>query len=115
VGAIVDFVNGPLGQRTYVFRAADPLGGPPLRQQTTVTLRLDPFGAEHESLVPSLNLRIGKRFKRANNSLELSLDALNIANSSAIRAATYVSGPTYGTVTDILPPRQLRMGARFAF
>ena len=115
VGAILDFVNGPLGQRTYVFRAADPLGGPPLRQQTTVTLRLDPFGAEHESLVPSLNLRIGKRFKRANNSLELSLDALNMANSSAIRAATYVSGPTYGTVTDILPPRQLRMGARFAF
>ena len=115
VGAIVDFVNGPLGQRTYVFRAADPLGGPPLRQQTNVTLRLDPFGTEQDPFVPSVNLRIGKKLKLAGNSLELSLDALNVSNSSAIRSATYISGPTYGTVTDILPPRQLRMGARFVF
>ena len=115
VGAIIDVVNGPLGQRTYVFRAADPLGGPALKQQTTVTLRLEPFGSEQDSLVPSLNLRVGKKFKMARNSLEVSLDALNIGNSSAIRAATYISGPTYGTVTDILPPRQLRIGARFAF
>jgi hypothetical protein len=115
VGAIVDVVNGPLGQRTYVFRAADPLGGPALRQQTTVTLRLDQFGTEQDSLVPSVNLRVGKKFKLARKTVEVSLDALNVANSSAIRSATFISGPTYGTVTDILPPRQLRMGARFAF
>jgi hypothetical protein len=38
VGAIVEWLSSPLGQRTYVFRAADPLGGPALRQQTSVTL-----------------------------------------------------------------------------
>ena len=27
----------------------------------------------------------------------------------------FISGPAYGTITDILPPRQLRIGARFAF
>jgi len=80
-----------------------------------VTLRLEPFGTEQESLVPSVNFRIGKKFKLAGSTVELSLDALNAANSSAIRAAAFISGPAYGTVTDILPPRQLRMGARFAF
>jgi hypothetical protein len=46
VGAIIDVANGPLGQRTYVFRAADPSGGPALRQLSSVTLRLWNAGAD---------------------------------------------------------------------
>jgi len=47
--------------------------------------------------------------------LNLSFDVLNVMNSSAITAVTYVSGPSFGRVTDILPPRTLRVGATFDF
>jgi hypothetical protein len=114
-GAIMDIANGPIGQRTYQFRAADPLGGPALRQLTSVTLRLEPGGSQREKVVPSVNLRFGKKIAWNGKSLQLSADVLNVVNSSAIKAATYVSGPTFGTVTDIMPPRQVRFGAGFTF
>jgi len=114
-GAIMDIANGPIGQRTYQFRAADPLGGPALRQLTSVTLRLEPGGSQREKVVPSVNLRFGKKIAWNGKSLQLSADVLNVVNSSAIKAATYVSGPTFGTVTDIMPPRQIRFGAGFTF
>ena len=114
VGAIVEVVNGALGQRTYVFRATDP-SGPPLRQLATVTLRLEPYGAESESPQTQFNARVGKRFAFNRKVLNLSFDVLNVMNSSAITAVTYVSGPSFGRVTDILPPRTLRVGATFDF
>jgi len=114
-GAIMDIASGPNGQRTYQFRAADPLGGPSLRQLTSVTLRLEPGGSQQEKPVPSVNLRFGKKVVLGKKSLQLSADVLNVINSSAIKAATYVSGPTFGTVTDIMPPRQYRFGAAFTF
>jgi hypothetical protein len=114
-GAIVDIASGPVGQRTYQFRAADPLGGPSLKQQTSVTLRMEPGGSRREKAVPSVNLRAGKRVTLGKKAFNLSVDALNVINSSAVKAATYVSGPTFGTVTDITPPRQFRFGAGFTF
>jgi hypothetical protein len=115
VGAIIEVLNGPLGQRTYVFRAADPLGGPPLRQQTTVNLRLEPLGARHEPVIPLLNVRVGKKLHFARSQMQISVDALNLVNSNAVKAASYVSGPGFARVTDVVPPRQLRIGARFQF
>lgn len=116
VGAIVDVASSFLGQRTYVFRAADPLGGPRLAQQTQVTLRLDEFGSQREGVQPALNLRLGKQFKAGNNrSFDVSVDVLNVLNANAVKAANYVSGPTFGTVTDIMPPRQIRVGANVRF
>lgn len=116
VGAIIDVASPFLGQRTYVFRAADPLGGPRLNQQTQVTLRLDEFGDQREKVQPALNVRVGKQFKfGASRSIDFSLDVLNALNANAVKAANYVSGPSFGTVTDIMPPRQLRVGANFRF
>jgi hypothetical protein len=114
VGAIVEVVNGALGQRTYVFRATDP-SGPPLRQLATVTLRLEPYGAHSEPPQTQFNARVGKKFAFSRKVLNLSFDVLNVMNSSAITAVTYVSGPSFGRVTDILPPRTLRVGATFDF
>ena len=116
IGAILDIGSPFIGQRTYVFRAADPLGGPPLRQQTSVTLRLDEFGSIKEKVQPSINVRLGKKFDIGNSRVfDISVDLLNAVNASAVKAATYVSGPTFGTVTDIMPPRQVRVGASFRF
>jgi len=114
VGAIVEVVNGALGQRTYVFRATDP-SGPPLRQLANVTLRLEPYGAESEAHQTQFNVRLGKKLTLNRRALNFSVDVLNVANSAAITAVTYVSGPSYGRVTDILPPRTLRAGVTFDF
>ena len=114
VGAIVEVVNGTLGQRTYVFRAIDT-SGPPLRQLATVTLRLEPFGSEQEPHQTTFNARVGKKITMSRRALNLSFDVLNLLNSNAITAVTYVSGPSFGRVTDILPPRTLRGGVTFDF
>jgi len=114
VGAIVEVVNGALGQRTYVFRATDP-SGPPLRQLASVTLRLEPYGAQSEPPQTQVNLRVGKKVTISGKPLNFSVDVLNVANSNAITAVTYVSGPSFGRVTDILPPRTLRAGVTFDF
>jgi len=114
IGAIVEVVNGALGQRTYVFRATDP-SGPALRQLASATIRLEPYGAEQEPHQTTFNARIGKRLTFARKSLNLSFDVLNVTNSNAITGVTYVSGPSFGRVTDILPPRTLRAGVTFDF
>jgi hypothetical protein len=114
VGAIVDVYSGFLGQRTYVFRPTDP-SGPPLRQLASVTMRLEPFGSQREAALPVMNIRVGKKFTFGRKSLQASLDVLNVSNSNGIKAATYVSGPSFGTVTSIQGPRLLRLGLSFRF
>jgi len=115
VGAIIEYLNSPLGQRTYVFRAADPLGGPALRQLASVNLRLEPFGSRREKAVPLLNVRVGKKLGLAGREFQLSVDALNVINSNSIKVGSYVSGPSFASVTDVVPPRQIRFGAQFRF
>ncbi len=114
VGAIVEAVNGARGQRTYVFRATDPSGAP-LRQLATVTPRLEPYGAESEPHQTQFNVRVGKKVAVGRKALNFSFDVLNVTNSSAITAVTYVSEPSFGRVTDILPPRTFRAGVTFDF
>lgn len=114
-GAIIEYLNAPLGQRTYVFRAVDPLGGTPLRQLTSVTLRLEPYGNRREAAVPLLNLRVGKKLTVSGRQLQFNVDALNVINSNSVKAASYVSGPSFASVTDVVPPRQIRFGAQVRF
>ena len=114
VGAIVELVNGSYGQRTYVFRATDA-SGPPLRQLASATIRLEPYGTRQEPHQTTFNARASKKFTFARKSVNLSFDVLNVTNSNAITAVTYVSGPSFGRVSDILPPRALRVGATFDF
>jgi hypothetical protein len=114
VGVIMEVVNGSLGQRTYVFRATDA-SGPPLRQLASATIRLEPFGSQQEPHQTTFNARVGKKLNVAGRLLNLSFDVLNVLNSNDITAVTYVSGPSFGRVTDILPPRTLRGGVTFDF
>lgn len=80
-----------------------------------MTLRLEPFGAQSNSPVPVLNVRVGKKFQVGRKGFQVSLDALNVTNSNAIKAASYASGPAFGDVSDVVPPRLLRVGVRFDF
>ena len=51
----------------------------------------------------------------ARRALNVSFDVLNVTNSNAITAVTYVSGPSFGRVSDIVPPRTLRVAATLDF
>jgi hypothetical protein len=115
LGATLRVQDGIPGQRTYVFRAADPLGGPPLRQLSTVTLRLEPYGASRGPVQTKLDFRGAKTFRFERAELNLNVDFMNALNSNAAEAITRVSGPTYGHVTTIPTPRALRLGAQVSF
>jgi Carboxypeptidase regulatory-like domain/TonB dependent receptor len=108
--------NGLLGQRTYTFRQVDPDGGTPIAQLNNVTLPLEPFGARRLPAVNIVNLRASKEFSLgAARRLAFDFDIFNALNSNAPLAATFASGPTFGYVTNALPPRIARFGVRFRF
>ena len=116
LGGTLNVRSGVQGQRTYVFRAADPLGGPPLRQLSTVTLRLGPYGAQTGPVQSYLDLRVAKGFNFGpRRELQFSVDLLNALNDSAAQAITYASGPTFGQITLIPTPRILRFGMQVGF
>jgi outer membrane receptor protein involved in Fe transport len=106
---------GVPGQRTYVFRTADPDGGTPIAQSNTITLRLAPFGDERTPTQNVLNLRASKRFEAGVGRLEVRADLFNALNANVPTAQSYVSGPSFGGITAILPPRVLQFGATFSF
>jgi hypothetical protein len=116
LGGIVEILSGPQGRRTYIFRAADPLGGPALVGLTTITLNMEPAGSRKEPAYALVNLRVGKAFAIGGaRKLRVSLDALNLMNSNAVLAVSYASGPTFGDVTDAVPPRNLKLGVSYSF
>jgi hypothetical protein len=126
-GAFLQSKTGVQGGRTVIFRAADPDGGTPLRQLSTVTVRVEPFGAQQGPAITIVNLRASKQFRLMGGSrLDVNFDAFNLLNSSAPTTMTFVSGPTYGwygvTGTSpnaaeggIVAARVARVGMRYSF
>jgi hypothetical protein len=112
---VFDVQPGLLGQRTNIFRATDPDGGPPLRQLSTVTLRLEPYGEQVGPMRPSANLRLSKFIQLKKGQLQLSIDALNAFNTNAFWAMTFASGPTFGYGTAFTSPRALQFGVAYEF
>lgn len=112
---LFDVQPGVKGQRTYIFRAADPDGGPPLRQQTTVNLRLEPFGSQVGPLRTVANLRLSKYIRVGRGQLQLNLDALNAFNTNTFWNMTFASGPTFGYGTAFTSPRALQFGVAYDF
>ena len=108
--------NGVKGQRTNIFRQVDPDGGTAIAQLNNVTLRLEPYGSRHLAAINILNLRASKDFSLGGGRrLAVEFDVFNALNSNAPLSATFASGPTFGYVTNVLPPRIARMGIRFRF
>jgi hypothetical protein len=100
--------TGVRGQRTYTFSG--------LAQLNTVTAALEPYGAEKGPALNVFNLRATKRFSAGGaRRFEVDFDVFNVLNSSAATAATFVSGPSFGYFTSVLPPRVARVGVGFIF
>jgi len=108
---------GLKGARTNIFRAADPSGGTPLRQLSTVTLRLEPWGMQRAPAMTNVNLRGSKEFKLPGSSAAfgVDVDVFNVLNKATPSNVTWVSGPTFGYATEVLPARVVRLGGRFSF
>ncbi len=115
LGVISEIFSAPRGQRTYVFRSTADASGPALPGQTSITLPLEPAGAQQEQAYMVMNVRAAKSVKVSSRSLQVSVDVLNVLDSNAVKAASYVSGPAFRDVTDIVAARQIRLGVQFHF
>jgi hypothetical protein len=108
VSALFLALSGVPGQRTYLFRG--------LPQSGTLTMRMEPYGAERGPVRTNLNLRVMKTFAMDHgHRWSVSLDVLNALNSNAAWATGYTSGPTYGSVSTIPAPRTAQFGTSFSF
>jgi hypothetical protein len=115
LGVMLQSQSGAYGQRTYVFRRTDA-SGPALSQLASVTMRLEEYGSEQAAAVNTLNFRVTKDFRLTGSSrMGVEVNAYNMLNSNAATRVNYASGPSYGYVTAILPPRIVRFGLKFSF
>jgi Carboxypeptidase regulatory-like domain/TonB dependent receptor len=110
--------TGTAGQRTTIYRAADPAGGPAFPSSATITLRSDQFGSDQLPSHGITDARVAKTIALSvlgRSRLSLNVDMFNVFNSNAAFSQRLVSGPTFGYLTAISPPRVLRFGATFEF
>jgi hypothetical protein len=116
VSAFLQSQAGFKGQRTNIFRTADPDGGTPIRQNGNTTIRLEPYGSQSLSPFNILNLRANKDFRLSQGRrLSIDFDIFNLLNSATPTGADFASGPTFGYVSGVTPPLITRIGARFTF
>jgi hypothetical protein len=116
IAGFVTSKSGVKGARRYIFRAADPLGGPPLRQLSTVDIRLEPWGTQRAPAMTNVNLRGSKDFRLGGNrTIGIDMDIFNVLNAATPSDVEWQSGPTFGYATQVLPARVIRFGGRFSF
>jgi hypothetical protein len=109
ISGIARVLSGPYGQRTAQFTSS-------LLIQGAVTRNMEEYGAQQSSIIPVTNLKVSKIFKFGERmKLEADYQIFNVINSSAAITTNYLTGPTYGNVTDINNPRLHRISARFEF
>jgi outer membrane receptor protein involved in Fe transport len=108
LAAFLQNKTGVLGQRTVTFTG--------IPQISSVTIRMEPYGAENAAAINILDLRLGKRFPLGRGRrIQIDLNVYNLLNSSAATAVSYLSGPTFGYATSVVPPRVARLGATYTF
>jgi hypothetical protein len=107
--AMYEYQSGTPVARTALFRTG-------LTQLASVTLRMEPLGSERLPATNLLSLRAEKRFQLQNRRrFALQFDLYNALNTNSATAMSFASGPTFGTISAILPPRVARFGATYSF
>jgi hypothetical protein len=124
VSTLYQAYTGLQRQRTNLFRATDPAGGPTFPSSSTITMRMEPFGSKRGPARNIVNLRAGKDVTLGGGrKLTMSLDAFNAFNTNvawgggggAGSGITDVSGPSYGYVVRLVYPRVLRFNVGYQF
>lgn len=108
LSALYNFLAGLPQQRTYIFRSVP--------NASTVTIPLEPLGAQRDPSQHVVNLRAARAFQLGSGrKLEASFQIFNLFNANTATDTRYVSGPTYHAIAEILPPRVARFGVEFSF
>jgi hypothetical protein len=116
VSGFLQSKSGLKGQRTYIFRQADPDGGPAIAQNGNTTIRLEKYGSEKLAAQQILNLRASKDFSLGGGRrFGIDFDIFNALNGATPTAANFASGSSFGYVTGVIPARIARLGGRFRF
>ena len=116
VSGFLQTKNGFTGQRTYIFRQADPDGGLAITQNGNTTLRVEPYGAQRLSAQNILNLKASKDLKLGGGRrLNIDVDVFKVLNAATPTNANFVTGPSFGFVSSVIPARIARLGVRFLF
>jgi hypothetical protein len=116
VSGFLQSKSGLKGQRTFIFRQADPDGGAAIAQNGNTTIRLEKYGTERLSAQNILNLRASKDFSLGGQRrFEIDFDVFNALNGATPTAATFAAGPSFGYVTGVIPARIARLGGRLRF
>jgi hypothetical protein len=76
---------------------------------------MEPFGAQRLPTLHSVNARVGKRIAIGKTRIDVAADVFNLLNANTVTGMQYASGPTFGQISSIFPPRILRLGATFEF
>jgi hypothetical protein len=106
--AVYEYQSGVPLARDVLFRG--------LPQLSTLTLRMEPLGSQRLPAVRLLNVRAAKRLPvSTNHAMTLQVDLYNALNTNEETARSVRSGPTYGRITAIIPPRVARLGVTYSF
>jgi hypothetical protein len=101
--------SGLPGQRTESYSS-------PLLLQGSVTLRMEPFGAERGPMISITNFKVAKNVKlRESMKVQFNFQVFNVFNTSGATSTSYLTGPTYLHPTGIVSPRVARIGMQFSF
>lgn len=106
--SVFEYQSGAPLARTVLFRTG-------LRQLSTLTLRMEPLGSVRLPGVKLLNLRASKQFMVQGTRLSFDADLYNALNANDATTMSVASGPTYGRITAIVPPRVARVGLSIHF
>jgi hypothetical protein len=115
VSSLFTLASGQRGTRTYLFRQVDPNGGAPLTNSGNLSQRLEPIGSSQGPIKPNVNLRVSKSFSVGKGKVSTDFDLMNVLNSNVSYNTSYVSGPNYGLITSVQPPRIVRFGVGYEF
>ncbi len=81
----------------------------------SVIIRMEDPAANRLPTQNLLNLRLEKRQKLGPGTASFQLDVFNVTNTNVETGVTVRSGPSFGQVTGIVPPRIARLGVSYAF
>jgi hypothetical protein len=86
------------------------------RQIPSITLNVEPIGAERLPNINLLDLRVEKSLKLPRGqSANVRLNVFNSLNAATVTSQSILSGPSYGIPTNILPPRTFELSASYRF
>ncbi len=86
-----------------------------LVRSTALVLQMEDSAANRLPTQNLLNFRVEKRQKIGPGTASFQFDLFNVTNTNVEMGVTTRSGPSFGQITGIIPPRVVRLGVSYSF